>query len=63
MRDKRRSNDLSQRSSIDVTRKFLFFIKFSFYLKEEDDILQQVVEHEYPTLYRQVHKAAQKTAR
>jgi len=66
MREKRQSNDLSQ--SNDVKRKFFkyifLFIKFSFYSKkEEDDILRQAVEHEYTTLYRKIHKAAQKTAR
>ncbi len=68
MREKRQSNDLFQhQSSNDVKRKifsiFSFLLNFSFYSKKEDDILQQAVEHEYTTLYRQVHKAAQKTAR
>jgi len=69
MHEKRQSNDLSQhQSSNDVKRKlffflFLFLLNFSFYSKKDDDILQQAVEHEYTTLYRQVHKAAQKTAR
>jgi hypothetical protein len=59
MREKRRSNDLST----DVTRQFSFILNVLFYLKKEEDVLRQAVEQEYTTLYRQVHKAAQETAR
>ncbi|CAF1245391.1 unnamed protein product [Adineta steineri] len=48
MREKRQSNDLVQQQPL---------------VDKEDDVLRQVVEREYTTLYRQVHKAAQKTAR
>ncbi|CAF1197079.1 unnamed protein product [Rotaria sordida] len=47
MRESRRSNDLSQQQAS----------------TDKDDALRQAVEHEYTTLYRQIHKVAQKTAR
>ncbi|CAF4197885.1 unnamed protein product [Rotaria sp. Silwood2] len=47
MRESRRSNDLSQQQAS----------------TDKDDALRQAVEHEYTTLYRRVHKGAQKTAR
>ncbi|CAF3794998.1 unnamed protein product [Rotaria sp. Silwood1] len=47
MRESRRSNDLSEQQAS----------------TDKDDALRQLVEHEYTTLYRQVHKIAQNTAR
>ncbi|UJR22770.1 hypothetical protein I4U23_025802 [Adineta vaga] len=50
MREKKRSQEYVQRSlSVDK--------------EEEENVLRQAVEHEYTTLYRQVHKGAQETAR
>jgi hypothetical protein len=67
MREKRQNNDLLQQESsndvIDIDYFFFFRINFHSFSKKQDDILQQAVEREYTTLYRQVHKAAQKTAR
>jgi hypothetical protein len=64
MREKKKNNDLIQhRTSTDVIKEnFEKKEKLFVYLKD-DDLLRQAVEHEYTTLYRHVHKDAQKTAR
>ena len=68
MREKKQSDEYDQREiSVDVSLNSEYFAnqrKTPFlYFKKEADVLRQAVESEYTTLYRQIHKTAQKTAR